>query len=66
MTEFLKKLKVSIMKRFDKRVVPGTKVLLEGLGWHVVKSIHHTRKWIQTEGFNGSFQRRHVLKFTNR
>lgn len=53
-------------RKFDSRVKPGTKVLIEWHGWHVVKSIHHTRKWIQTEGFNGSFQRRHVLKFTNR
>lgn len=54
------------MKEFDKRVVVGTKVLIEWHGWHVVKSIHPTRKWIQVEGFNGSFQRGHVLKFTNK
>lgn len=58
------------MKKFDKRVVVGTKVMIEWHGewhgWHVVKSIHPTRKWIQVEGFVGSFQRGHVLKFTNR
>lgn len=54
------------MNKFDKRVVVGTKVLIEWHGWHTVKSIHPTRKWIQVEGFNGSFQRGHVLKFTNR
>jgi len=56
------------MKKFDKRVVVGTKVLIEwhgGYKWHVVKSIHPTRKWIQAEGLVGSFQRGHVLKFTN-
>ena len=54
------------MKKFDKRVVPGTKVLLEWHGWHVVTSVHSTRKWIQVRDFVGSFQRGHVLKFTNK
>ncbi len=55
------------MKKFDKRVVPGTKVLLNDWhGWHTVKSIHPTRKWIQVDDFVGSFQRGHVLKFSNK
>lgn len=57
------------MKKFDKRVVPGTRVLVEwhgGHSWHIVKSIHETRKWIQIDGLVGSFQRGHVVKFTNR
>jgi hypothetical protein len=53
------------LKRFDGRVRPGTKVLVEGLGWCVVKSIHPTRKSIQINGWVGSFQRGHVLKFSN-
>lgn len=53
------------MKKFDKRVVAGTKVLIEGYGWHIVKSVHDSRKWLQVESFNGSFQRGHVLKFSN-
>lgn len=54
------------MKKFDKRVVPGTKVLLEHHGWHTVTSIHPTRHWIRVSEFVGSFQRGHVLKFTNK
>ena len=54
------------MKRFDKRVVIGTKVLLEGIDWRVVKKVHDTRKWVEIEGLVGSFQRGHVLKFTNK
>ncbi len=54
------------MKKFDKRVVVGTKVLLEYHGWRVVTSVHPTRKWIQVDDFVGSFQRGHVLKFSNK
>lgn len=54
------------MKKFDIRVKPGTKVLIEGFGWCVVESLHPTRKWVKLEGFAGSFQRGHVLKFTNK
>lgn len=54
------------MKKFDKRVIVGTKVLLEWHGWHTVTSVHPTRKWIQVDDFVGSFQRGHVVKFTNR
>lgn len=54
------------LEKFDRRVVPGTKVLTENWGWRIVKEIHDTRKWIQIEGLVGSFQRGHVLKFTNK
>ena len=54
------------MRKFDKRVVPGTRVLLEWHGWHTVTSVHPTRKWIQVDDFVGSFQRGHVLKFSNK
>ena len=53
-------------KEFDRRIKPGTKVLLLGRDWRVVKSIHPTRKWIEVEGFLGGFHRGHVLKFSNR
>ena len=53
------------MKKFDKRVKPGTKVLVEGIGWAIVTEVHSTRKWIKVKDFVGSFQRRHVLKFSN-
>ena len=54
------------LERFDKRVRPGTRVLTENWGWRVVKTVHETRKWIQIDGLVGSFQRGHVLKFTNK
>jgi len=40
------------MKKFDKRVKPGTKVLIYGqeLAWKAVKEVHPTRKWIKIEG----------------
>lgn len=56
------------MKKFDSRVKPGTKVKLTGYrgGWVVVTSVHPTRKWIQVDGYLGSFQRGDVLKFSNK
>ena len=54
------------LEKFDKRVVPGTMVLLGYWGWHVVKTVHETRKWIEIDGLVGSFQRRDVLRFTNK
>ena len=54
------------MKKFDKRIKIGTKVLLEGqTQWLEVIDIHETRKWIKVEGLAGEFQRGHVLKFSN-
>lgn len=54
------------IERFDKRVIPGTKVLTENWGWRVVKSVHETRKWVEIVGLVGSFQRGDVLKFSNK
>lgn len=54
------------MLKFDKRVKIGTLVLVKGVGWCVVKSIHETRKWIEVNGWAGSLQRGHVLKFSNK
>lgn len=53
------------MKKFDKRVVPGTRVLLCH-GWCTVTSVHPTRKWIEIDKFIGSFQYGDVLKFSNK
>ncbi len=53
------------LERFDKRVRPGTMVLLENWGWRIVKTVHETRKWVEIEGLVGSFQRGDVLKFSN-
>jgi len=52
--------------RFDRRVKPGTKVLLGYWGWRVVESVHETRNWVKIVGLVGSFRRGDMLKFTNK
>lgn len=55
------------MKKFDKRVVTGTKVKLFGhKDWCTVKSVHPTRKWVEVKELIGSFQHNHIEKFTNK
>ena len=54
------------MKKFNILFKKGTKVLIEGIGWQVVKTVHHTRNWVELEGIAGSFQRGDVLKFSNK
>jgi hypothetical protein len=54
------------MQKFNILFKKGTKVLLLGLGWQVVKTVHGSRNWVELEGIMGSFQRGHVLKFSNK
>ena len=54
------------MKKLNVLFKKGTKVLVEGLGWQVVKSVHNTRKWVELDGMMGSFQRSHIIKFSNK
>lgn len=56
------------MKKFNKLFVEGkTKVQLSGeYGYRVVKSVHETKNWIEVAGLIGSFQRHHVVSFTNK
>lgn len=54
------------MKQFEKTIAVGTKVLLVCGNWATVKEIHDTGKWIKVKEFEGSFQRGHVLKYTNK
>lgn len=55
------------MKKFNARFKIGTKVKLECLnGWQTIKSIDSTKKWIEIENYSGSFQRAHVLQFSNK
>jgi hypothetical protein len=56
------------MQRFNSLFKIGTKVKIDSLGdiWHKIKCIHETRKWIEVEGWVGSWQRGHVIKFTNK
>ena len=53
------------MKKFNARVKVGTKVQVIGFGWHTVKAIHETRKWIEINGLEGSFQVGNISKYTN-
>jgi len=61
------------MKKFDKRFKIGTRVKLVAshpIGWcddwRKIQTIHETRKWVTLEGLGGSFQRGHILRFTNK
>ena len=53
------------MKKFNVRVKVGTKVQVIGFGWHTVKAVHKTRKWIEINGLEGSFQVGNISKYTN-
>lgn len=56
----------STMNKFEKRFKLGTMVLLQGLKeWCRITEIHETRNWIKVDGWMGSFQRAHVIRFTN-
>ena len=53
------------MRKFDKRIQIGTKVLIDNLGWFTVTGIHETRKWLKVDGLCGEFPYYDVLKFSN-
>lgn len=53
------------MYKFNKQIKIGTWMLVDNAGWHKVKEIHSTRKWVNFEGLAGSFQAGHTSKFTN-
>ena len=54
------------MTKFDKRFAIGTKVKLQGIeGFQAIKDINSVRNLIQVKGWTGSFQRGHVISFTN-
>lgn len=56
------------MKKFNKLFsVETTKVQVAGeYGFRNVKEIDETRNWIKVEGLEGSFQRDHIITFTNK
>lgn len=56
------------MKKFNKQFKIGTKVILDHdkKNWVEITEIHETRNWIKTNVWSGSFQRNHVLKFSNK
>ena len=59
--------KESIMKTFNRSFKIGTKVMLTGeYGYREIVEINDTRVNIKVKGLGGSFQRGHVIKFTNR
>lgn len=54
------------MKKFDRRIKAGTKVLIGYWGWCVVEEVHETRNWVKIVGLVGSFQRSDIIRFTNK
>ncbi len=55
------------MKKFDKRFTKGTLVKVAGVdGFHEITEIQPCRKLINVAGLVGSFQRGHIVTFTNR
>lgn len=56
------------MKKFDKRVKIGTRVILNGYGrgWSTIISIHPSRKWIEVNGYLGGYRPEDIAKFSNR
>lgn len=62
----VKKKGVNKMRKFESTIKFGTLVYLVTGGWAVVKAVHETRNWVQLEGYNGSFQRCDILKYTNK
>lgn len=55
------------MRKFNKLFVVGTKVKIAGSeGWHMITDINDTRVNIKVADLAGSFQRSHVVKFTNK
>ena len=56
------------MRKFDKRIRPGTKVLLNGYGrrgWYTVEAVHPSYKLIKIKNFLGYFQSTDIKKFSN-
>lgn len=54
------------MKKLDKRIKVGTRVLLINDEWDTVTEINDTRVNFACETWKGAFQYGHVLKFTNK
>lgn len=55
------------MRKIDGRVTAGTRVRLHGnSNWYTVESVHVTRKWFKVVELAGSFQRGHIVTFSNK
>ena len=55
------------MKRFESPIVEGTKVQIAGrTGWYSIYEFENDRKLVKISGLAGSFQRGHILKYSNR
>jgi hypothetical protein len=54
------------MLKISPKIVVGTKVKLEHSSeWFEVSHVHETRFWIKVKGLEGSFQKGHIVCFTN-
>jgi hypothetical protein len=55
------------MKKFNKLFQTGTRVKIAGDNeFKEIQSIDKTRQWVMLKGLVGSFQRGHILTFTNK
>ena len=55
------------MKKFNAKFKVGTKVKINGNNdWLIISQLNDVRTHIKIKGFLGSFQRAHIIKFTNK
>ncbi len=54
------------MRKFNQSFKIGTKVKVDGDVWSEVTRIHETKNWIQVKGYEGSFQRSDIIKYSNK
>jgi len=54
------------MKKFNQKYNTETTYAKINGEWRKVKEIDETRQWIKVHGVEGSFQRGHVEKFSNK
>ncbi len=57
------------MRQLESKIKIGTRVLLDNNQWATVKNIYggyKDRNWIKVREFEGSFQRGHIIKYSNK
>jgi|GEM_PF-5165421 len=61
------KFKGEKMRKFEKTIQPGTKVWISGIELPgIVSRVSEQRYWIEIEGRVGSFQRQHLVRYSNK
>lgn len=57
------------MRKFEKKITIGTKVLINANGrkvWDKVKEVDETKQWVKLQEWQGRFQRKHIEKYSNK